>query len=418
LPNRRVAILALLPALLLSALLIGPISPADARSHAVTIRFAGNTGSEVVWGALIDNFEQQNPDINVNAEFVPPNTYPQVLLTQLQSGSAPDVFNTSPGFGNINSVGPLVQAGYLADLSKLPFAKRVPQAWRSLYFIKGKLYAAGLALGPITMTLRPDLWQQLGLKVPSTFSQLLALCRDASAKGKIPVALGGQFPGLLGIALAGNYVYSTDPAWNAKRLAGKVTFAGTRGWHTVLDRFLAMKDANCFSPGAAGTGIPQAIAQFASGQGLIYTGPAGPVGAIRSAAQNPKMPLITFPVPGDTKAQTRVESTFDGIAVNARSANLQAAKKFVSFIGREGQSRLFAKVNGGVSAIDAKTGKLPDYMQTYVKPLFVQKHDLPFENLAWPNPVIYQNFAAGLTGLLTGQTTPDQVLKSMDDAWK
>ena len=130
------------------------------------------------------------------------------------------------------------------------------------------------------------------------------------------------------------------------------------------------------------------------------------------------MPLITFPVPGDTKAQTRVESTFDGIAVNARSANLQAAKKFVSFIGREGQSRLFAKVNGGVSAIDAKTGKLPDYMRTYVKPLFVQKRDLPFENLAWPNPVIYQNFAAGLTGLLTGQTNPDQVLKSMDDAWK
>jgi raffinose/stachyose/melibiose transport system substrate-binding protein len=197
-----------------------------------------------------------------------------------------------------------------------------------------------------------------------------------------------------------------------------VTFSGSAGWQKTLQRFLDLKNANCFSPGVAGTGIPQAIAQFASGQAMIYTGPAGPVGAIRSAAQNPTLPLNMFPIPGDTKSQTRIQSPFDGIAVNAKGSNIDAAKKFVSFIGREGQSRLFAKVNGGISAIDAKAGKFPDYMKTYIRPLFQQNKDLPFENLAWPNPVIYQNFATGLAGLLTGQTTPDQVLKSMDDAWK
>ena len=57
-------------------------------------------------------------------------------------------------------------------------------------------------------------------------------------------------------------------------------------------------------------------------------------------------------------------------------------------------------------------------MATGVAISLVSLYYLPFENLAWPNPVIYQNFAAGLTGLLTGQTNPDQVLKSMDDAWK
>ena len=69
LPNVRVGVLALLPALLLALLLLGPISPAGARSHAVTLRFAGNTGSEVVWSALIANFEKQNPDIHVEVTF-------------------------------------------------------------------------------------------------------------------------------------------------------------------------------------------------------------------------------------------------------------------------------------------------------------------------------------------------------------
>ena len=35
----------------------------------------------------------------------------------------------------------------------------------------------------------------------------------------------------------------------------------------------------------------------------------------------------------------------------------------------------------------------------------------------WTNPEVYNALGTGVTGLLTGQTTVEDVLKSMDAAW-
>ena len=36
---------------------------------------------------------------------------------------------------------------------------------------------------------------------------------------------------------------------------------------------------------------------------------------------------------------------------------------------------------------------------------------------SWTNPQVYQALGSGVTGLLTGQKTVDDVLKDMDAAW-
>ena len=41
----------------------------------------------------------------------------------------------------------------------------------------------------------------------------------------------------------------------------------------------------------------------------------------------------------------------------------------------------------------------------------------PEPNLSWPNAAVYDALSVGMQGLLTGQTTVDGILESMDAAW-
>ena len=98
--------------------------------------------------AVIDRFMQLNPDIKVEATYLPiGTTYANTLRTQLQSGNGPDVFYVTGGNGGFTSVLPLAKAGYIADLSKQPWVKTFPlaPANRPLYWRRGVLTARARA---------------------------------------------------------------------------------------------------------------------------------------------------------------------------------------------------------------------------------------------------------------------------------
>ena len=115
-----------------------------------------------------------------------------------------------------------------------------------------------------------DLFKKLGLTIPQTFSQLLTVCQKAKADGTAAILLGAANPFTTLIAnLAVATVYGKDKTWPAELRAGKVTFDGTSGWHQALQEFIDMSNAGCFEPGATGTSITTALAEFAQGQGLM-----------------------------------------------------------------------------------------------------------------------------------------------------
>ncbi len=52
-----------------------------------------------------------------------------------------------------------------------------------------------------------------------------------------------------------------------------------------------------------------------------------------------------------------------------------------------------------------------------MKDLIDQNKTAPYGYLGWPNGEVYNALGTGVTGLLTGQKSVDDVLKAMDDAW-
>jgi raffinose/stachyose/melibiose transport system substrate-binding protein len=220
-------------------------------------------------------------------------------------------------------------------------------------------------------------------------------------------------------AIALNTVYVKDRHWAEALRAGTATFEGTPGWRQALQELIDMNSAGCFQPGAAATTAPSGDAQFAQGQSLMYFQAATHKGTID--ASNPQFAYSLHPFPAVTdRSQTVGAFSFaNSVSVNAHSSaqNQTAAQAFVDFIARPDQAALHARLDGGVSEYQLASGRFPTYLSSFAT--LSQEHRLAIDPVwGWWNASVANALATYGTGLLTGQTTIDDVLKTMDAAWK
>jgi raffinose/stachyose/melibiose transport system substrate-binding protein len=379
----------------------------------ITLSFVAQGSDQLA--PLMAAFEQANPGIKVNVQYLPQATLGQATVTALQAGNAADVLYTNGGTGQLHAVFPLGQAGYLVDLSQRAWVKNLPPATHDLYWVGDKLYGLPMGLSLVGVVYNTAMFQQMGLKVPTTFNEMVDLCGKVKTGGKIPMALAGQAPGLYAQAPAANTVYSSNPGWNDDRSAGKVTFANTAGWQTALQEFDQLNKADCFQPGASGDTIVKAIQLVGSEQAAMFLAPSAAIGGIKGA--NPSLPIAMFPLPGPTADSTRAVTEYnDSFSVNAHSPNMDAALKLVDFLAQPEQQASYAKILGEISVPDSVTGSVPD-LYTAFSPLLQQKKTVTLPSLIWPNPAVGTALTPGMQGLVTGQKSVSDVLTDLDNAW-
>ncbi len=378
-----------------------------------TLKLSWQTGYAKPVGALIAAFEKQYPNVKVTPSFYPIASYGQAIQTQFQAGNGPDIVWGSPGTGNPNGLGLLEKQGKLVDFSGQPWASQVPKTF--LGWDGNKLYAIPVGVFPIGGMQNVAALKASGLPIPTTFSQVISNCQAAAKKGHIFNAMPGAVGNLFGAALASDYVYNVDPNWNAQRNAHQVTFANSPGWKTTLERVIQMNKADCFGPGAASVQIPQAIPMIASGK--AYTGllPGDAVAAISAGLKG--VQLAMFPWPGDSVAATKVTISFgQGLGANKSSSHLKQAEEFIAFAQTPAGQAIIANGQGVPSVDQYQKGQLTPAtagLESYVK----AGKTTAYSALGFPNPAVYNVLGTGITGLLTGQLSVNQVLANLDKAW-
>jgi raffinose/stachyose/melibiose transport system substrate-binding protein len=348
------------------------------------------------------------------------STTTAALAANILAGNFMRVFPDIPGRSTTFSVLYLSDAGFLLDLAGRKLEQRMTQQQLVGDKVGKHVYAYSTGASLFVLHYNLDLFKQLGLSLPKTWSQFVDLCKKITAAGKIPVSIA---PGdavrvnQIALSLVGNDVYAKDPKWNVKRAHGEVTFANS-GWLKTLQRIAEMKNAGCFSPGAAGTASEQAPALFDSGQALMYyTG-------THSSSLFPHVHIGLMPTPPDAAGGKIgvVLNPTNYIAVNAAisGAQKEAALKFVDFIARPKQSDTFNRAVGMVfSGYDAATGHLPvkEFPALAAVAPYVNKSSATNPQWVWPNTKVAAALAVGIAGLFTGQKTPEQVVADMDAAF-
>jgi raffinose/stachyose/melibiose transport system substrate-binding protein len=386
-------------------------------SGTMSVAFPATT--QLGWQKIIDDFKKANPDVKVNPTFAPFASFFQLVSTQLQSGAGPDVFYVPPGSSLALSLQNAAADGRLAVLDDRPWAKDIPEQYRPTASRDGKVY--GLVNGVFTgfMVTNEDKFAELGLKPPTTMDELLSMCKTISEKGLTPVAIGGGFPpdlvNLTAMLLA-NYVDGPDPNWIKERNADKTTFAESKGWRESLQRIVDMKDAGCFDKGVAGTSREAATARFASGKALMYPILQPQMASVLAAKLAFKWSVAALP--GDGPDTTYLTALIDPmIGINAKSKNMELAKKFVDFVATPEESQAYNKVQQTIAPSDFAAGKFPEFLapvSSYLKP---GGNNVAGEPASWKTVSTNTTLSNDLAGLLTGQKSVDDILADVDKTY-
>ena len=370
-------------------------------------------GAEAVAEAFT---EQTGIDVTITSSDT--DNYMSTLRTQLSSGTAPDVFFVWPGDGNPMAKQVVAEAGLVEDLSDMDFVEKIPEAYRVLSDYEGATYVAPVSSAGIGAAYNLTVMDELGLTVPQTWTEVLALCADAKAAGKSAFALAGATPWnvqLIPYALTPTLVYGPDPDFAQQMSEGEVTFADS-AWVDAFDKYIEMNDAGCFQDNALGTAYEGALDLVAKGEALASVQVNASVGAIRQTAPDgTEFSLEPLPA-NDDPASTRMAAAMGaGYAINVDTKNGDQARQFIEFItSPEGQA-LYADAIAGIPALD------PEYeVDEALAPLMTfmaeGKTD-PFMDQLWPNANVQQVHLEAGQQLLAGEISPAEALQRMDAAY-
>jgi raffinose/stachyose/melibiose transport system substrate-binding protein len=415
------AALALVVLLLTSVAVSAKPAGRSAKSETVNLTLLSTTSAQASMDIMIANFNRVYPEIKINPVYQATPQMRTLLLTQLQANNAPDVFFVDLAASQAVGVWILAAADRLLDLSSSPWVKRIyPPAVAGASY-KKKVYAWPTTIVTYDTLYNPALLKQLGLKLPTSFAQVLQLCKKITAAGKMPFVQtfsATRSAAIMSRMMMGKYVYSIDPKWDQKRAANQVTFSSSPLWRKMLQAFVDMKDSGCFQQGATGTTPPQQYALMTSAQGVFAVTTSLDIALMQQVNPNVNLKMFGFPSVNPKKPALWAEINV-AMAGNAQTKYPKEVKTFINFLAREQQSTLFAKVASGVAPLDMKKQKLPAAMAPLLP--VVQKGQIFGPNVGlgvWPNSRVYEEgLQAGFVGLMTGQSTIDSVLAKMDELW-
>ncbi|MBN2051607.1 MAG: extracellular solute-binding protein [Spirochaetales bacterium] len=139
---------------------------------------------------VIEDFEAQNPNVEVELTMLENEAFKQKIQVAVQAGAPPDLFHSWGGGVMVE----YAEAGQLRDITgfvKSDLSKIVGIGALGVYGYDGKYYGSPYDMGAVGMWYNKAIFEEIGASVPKTWPELLAVIKKAKAAGYIPIALGG-----------------------------------------------------------------------------------------------------------------------------------------------------------------------------------------------------------------------------------
>jgi len=419
---RRLGALAVLP--LVGASLAACGSDGSSGSDSKTLTFSyqiANPDAQSPFATLAKEYEKTHSGVTIKTNPIALNTYGSTITTQLQAGNGPDVFYINPGAGQAGSVGTLGEAGKLLDLTGKVDESAVPDNAQASLSYDDKLVAVPVYLAPAGLIYSPDAAKAAGvtLDASSTMQDIIAQCQKVADGGHAVFGLAGSMApntGIFTAEIAASTVYGPEPDWNEKKAAGDTSFADSQGWKDALQTVKDLYDAKCFQDGAAGAGFDALTNGAGQGQFAAFAAPGGAAKDIMDSTKGAvTLQVQAMPAPEGYDTYL-MAGTADAIAVNKDSKNTSLASDFVKWMSEPAQIKAMADAAGDIPVGNTDTSTLlPQYAP--VADLIKEGKVAQYPYIDWPNGEIYNALGTGVTGLLTGQMSVDDVLESLDKAW-
>lgn len=370
---------------------------------------------------VIDEFEKANPNINVEMEAVADEPYKDKIRVLMNSGEVPDIYFSWTGEFSFK----FARAGQAMDLTDAfmnsDWKDKVINSAVEPYKWEGKIYGIPMRVNAKFMVYNKEVFAANNLTPPTTWDEMLAVCKTLKDAGVTPIAFGNEFPWA-----SAHYVGD----FNAK-LVDSATLQGDYlltapadklftdpMYVEALTRFKTLNDNGCFNQGPNGISHSGARSSFIAGKaGMVYIELEEFV-TVADGMGADKFGFFQLPGgtggKGDPKLLTGAP---DGFMVSAKTAHPQEAIAFLKFLtspemGKEYVKRLgipssvIGAVNEetalpivveGMNAINQASG-MALWMDT----------DMDIK--------IVEVYLPGMQALMTGSKTPAEVMTDVQKA--
>lgn len=379
----------------------------------VTLKFmmwSNGQGDKDTWDLLAAAYNKVHPEVTIINEVIDTKQFDSVIKARLAGGEGPDIYGLRPPDRDA-----LFQGGYLADLSNEAWFKALYPSAQVEFLSGGKPVGVPMAMAGCGMLYNKDIFTKYNLSAPTTYDELLNVCKTLKDKGVTPIAMAAkdswwtQFILFYGTT---EHVLSADPDINKKLMSGQVKFVDTQGWLDTINIYKQMLDAGYFMPNPLG--VSQAECQSSFLQGTVAMFPASFIlDAVRKANMN--VGYFNIPTTNDPNSKYVYGGYSWALGLNPSNGNFKTASDYMAFV--------FQKDNYHTLLVNYKQNPVMDGIDVSdIDPLFgdMQK--------AWANKTFEGSPSDGwLSGvqdtmlkemqeLTAGRAQPIDVLKSMDDA--
>lgn len=330
---------------------------AQAQDVTLTVESWRNDDLTLWQEKIIPAFEAEHPGIKVNFTPSAPTEYNAVLNSKLDAGSAGDIITCRPFDASLA----LFEAGHLADLDDMAamnnFSDVAKSAWQSddgsatfcvpmASVIHGFIYNA-------------DAFAELGIDVPATEAEFFAALETIKADGSyIPMAMG------------------TNDQWEAATMGynniGPNYWKGEEGRRALIAGEQKLTDDAWVAPYATlakwgdylGDGYeaqtyPDSQNLFTLGRAAIYPAGSWEISGFNAQADFAmgafKPPVMNA---GDTCYIS--DHTDIGIGMNAATANPEAARTFLAWVGSPEFASIFGNALPGFFPLSNEPVELED----------------------------------------------------------
>jgi raffinose/stachyose/melibiose transport system substrate-binding protein len=395
----------------------------DASDTQKVINFIGSVrrypGEEAAWASVIRKFEAENPDVRVNVRWQGQwNEIPQNLAAARMSGESVDLFTA--GAGLINQV--LASSGVLMDITELmsPYIYRFNDGMLGAYYIGNRLW--GFPFGDADLSLvyyNTDLFEELGLRPPNTYQEMLEIARVLRARNITPMVHQGRIGGFWPMWFFEAYAQTsgnTSVARVNNFLAENAPFADQAGMEAFrqIRRFFNDGILTTESLDLDGDGVRAA---FSQGIAAMFYGGTWEFAPAQSAVGG-RFRIGAFPFPhlGQPGRPQHGGGASDAIVIPsfAPRENIPTTMRFIEFILRpENANEIISTYSPIVSVIrgvQPVQSSISDVLNTRIAP-----NTIAFLDWIWPME-INNAFVQAIPAVVAGRMTPEAAAASVDTA--
>ena len=380
---------------------------AKASGEKVTISLLSWNTDEIL-GEFIAGFEQENPNIKIDLQYVPPvQQYVDKFSVLAASGQMTDMFYIAA-----ENKQEVISKGVAEDISDMEIFSRIDPATSATYGKDGKIYGYSPDAWIGGIFYNKDLFEQAGIeKEPETWQDFVDCAAKLKAIGVEPYLDDADNVHNLAQDLYQCSVISQEPDADVQINEGKATFQEkyTEPLKLWYDDMIA---SGLYSQMALGLNSDQVIDMFANGEVAMMHG--GPWNIATIEQKNPEMNYDIFGLSDNSGNRVLPGAVNVGLSVSTTSEHKDACRAFIEYMARDENIVKWQKVTNNAIIVEGI-----DYTMGTVFEKF--KEDAVSGSFYLPQIVlnnssgIYKEFLSGIQDTITGADTIENIPVRLDE---